>query len=112
MKQINKNKLTIKEGRAIVAEYYESKLKPKMFCVQKKIPYHILKYWRSQCYKVNIDTKGTAKFLPVKLLPPKPVVILSTPIKIVINYNLAIELQAGADLETLKNVIEVCKACG
>lgn len=113
MMQPNKTKLTIKEGHAIAADYYQSKLKPKVFCFQKNIPYHILKYWRDQYDKCASANKSSAKFLPIKLLPKQPVEATTfKPLKIIVNNNFTIEITDNIDLAMLKNVLDVCKTCG
>ena len=112
MKQIRKTKLTLKEGHAIAADYYQSKLKPKAFCFQNNIPYHILKYWRDQYDKCDSHNNGAAKFLPIKLLQLPPVEITQVvPLKIIVN-NFTVEVPANVELGMLKNVLQVCKACG
>ena len=113
MKQTSKPKLTLKEGHEIAANYYQSKLEPKAFCSQNNIPYHILKYWRDQYDKCDSTNKSVAKFLPVKLLPPQPVKITQVvPLKIIVNNNFTVEVPANVELAMLKNVLQVCKACG
>ena len=113
MKQASKTRLTLKEGHAIAANYYQSKLKPKVFCAQNNIPYHILKYWRDQYDKCASNNKGAAKFLPIKLLPLQPVEIAQVvPLKIIVNNYFTVEVPANVELVMLKNVLQVCKACG
>lgn len=113
MKQTSKTKLTLKEGHAIAADYYRSKLKPKAFCAQNNISYHILKYWRDQYDKCDSTNKSAAKFLPINLLPPQLVEITQiVPLKIIVNNNFTVEVPVNVDLSILKNVLQVCKACG
>jgi len=112
---INKPKLTIKDGQALVTEFYKSGLKLKEFSTQKNIPYHILQYWRDRCEIVNKSkTSNDAKFLPVNLVQStiKVAPTKVIPIKITVNDRIIIELPKEVDLLQFKKVLEVCVACG
>ena len=107
---INRQKLTIKEGQALVTEFYKSGLKLKEFSIQKNISYHILQYWRERCETLSKSkTSNDAKFLPVNLVQPT---IKVPPIKITVNARITIELPNEVDLLQFKKVLEVCTACG
>lgn len=112
MKQISKDKLTLKEGHLIAANYYQSKLKPRDFCAQNNIPYHILKYWRAQYDKRDSANDNAAKLLPIKILPPQAETMHVMPLKIIVNDNFTIEVPANVDMYMLKLVLQVCKTCG
>lgn len=109
----NKPKTNAIEGQAIAAEFYQSKLKPKAFCAQKNIPYHVLKYWRDRCKEQGSASESRdAKFLPVKILQAESRLQQTPSLKIMLRDSLAIEVPNGADLLQLKKVLEVCRACG
>lgn len=105
----NKPKLKLSEGQALIAEYAQSGLKPGAFCEQKNIQYHTLKYWRDRCDKLNASATSDAKFLPVKILEQTMQLV---PIKIILKEKVCIEVPSGTDLVQLKNVLQVCMACG
>jgi hypothetical protein len=108
----NKSKTKAIEGLAIAAEFYQSKLKPKAFCAQKNIPYHVLKYWRDRCKEQSGTSElHQVKFLPVKIVQAESRLQPPT-LKIMLSDSLAIEVPNGADLLQLKKVLEVCRACG
>ena len=108
---INKNQFTIKEGQALVNEFYGSQLKGSEFCKKKNISYHILQYWRARCTKQpKISAATNANFLPIT-----PLSIASNKtyvIKIIINAKTVIELPVEIDLLHLKKILEVCATCG
>jgi hypothetical protein len=108
MQMITKSKFKLSEGQSLISEFEESGLKPGAFCSQKKIPYHLLKYWRDRCRDLNSGDASGAKFLPVKILEQTPQLL---PIKIVLG-RICIEIPCGTDLLQLKNVLQVCIACG
>ena len=105
----NKQKLKLSEGQALIVEYAQSGLKPGVFCAQKNIQYHTLKYWRDRCAAPNTSATSDAKFLPVKILE-QPMQLV--PIKIIIKEKVCIEVPSGTDLLQLKNVLQVCMTCG
>jgi hypothetical protein len=107
---INPSKSTIINRPALVAEFYKSGLKARVFCSQKDITYHQLQYWRKICKSKNKANELTEpKFLPINLEQP---ISKSVPIKIIINSKISIELPTEVDLLRLKKVLEVCLACG
>lgn len=112
MKQTSKVKLSIKEGHSIAANYYQSNLKPKAFCAQNNIPYHILKYWRDQYDKRDSANDNAAKLLSIKILTPQAETMHVEPLKIIVNDNFTVEVPANIDIVMLKSVLQVCKACG
>ena len=106
----NKPKFKLSDGQALIVDFEQSGLKPSKFCAQKKIPYHLLKYWRDRCNELSEDNVSShAKFLPIKILAQKPQLV---PLKIILSERLCIEVPNGTDLLQLKNVLQVCMACG
>lgn len=107
---INKSIYTPTEGRALVAEFYKSGLKPGQFCKQKNISYYTLQYWRDKnIVKNNNLQSNNAEFLPIKFEQKKST---SDYIKIRINQKINIELSSDIDLSLFKKILEVCIACG
>jgi hypothetical protein len=104
-----KPKFKLAEGQALITEFEQSGLKPGAFCVQKNIPYHLLKYWRDRCTELTAGGAADAKFLPVKILEQTTQL---SPIKIILNERLRVEVSQDTDLLQLKNVLQVCMACG
>ena len=113
MSRKENNCLTRAQGIAIIESFYKSGLKQKEFCARNNIAYHIVQYWKPIHSKhVNSEQKSP-KFLPVKIVSPKPTESEQiNPIKIVLNSMMAIEVPVGSDIVMLKKVIEVLQACG
>lgn len=104
--QSNSGKCLSREaGLALVESFYKSGQKQKYFCASHNIAYHVLKYWKQVYSKMN-DSNG-AKFVPVTVSNAGGVAL-----KVIINANVAIEVNHSSDLSLLKSVIEVCKQCG
>ena len=113
MKQANKSQMTRAAGLELAESFYQSNLKPKEFCAQKNIPYHILQYWKVILNNARKECNTQPKFFPVNVLSNKQKETSSSmPLRVIINSNLIIEISPHLDVATLKNVIEACKICG
>ena len=90
--------LTRNQGIKLIELFYESGLNQKEFCARNNIAYHIVQYWKPIYHKHIKIAQKPAKFVPVKILSPKPAAFGDvTLIKIVLNSSMTIEVPAGAD---------------
>ena len=112
MSSINedKSKFNRKSGLALVQSFYNSGQKPKIFCADNNISYHILQYWRNiynknQAKKVKLTDNNN--FLPVKIISEP-----RSSINVVVNGNISIEIHENSNLNLFKQVIAVCSSCG
>lgn len=103
----NRSFLSREAGLSLVQSFYGSGMKQKDFCKSNGIAYHILQYWKQVNKQVNAVTDEPAKFLPIKVGSNT-----HSGIKVVVNAGLSVEVLRDSDLGLLKEVIEICRACG
>ena len=93
-------------GLALVQSFYASGQKPRIFCENNNISYHILQYWK-QIYKDINGQSQDGSFMPVQLAIHK-----NTNIKVVVNNNIVVEVDCNTDFHLFKQIISACRSCG
>lgn len=106
MNQPIRKKLTREEGFSLVERFLQSNLKPIPFCAQERIAPHIFRYWqRARKYEAEQMPKT---FLPVKIITSTQQVEPKNNIKVIFSPNLLLEVPPGANMESFKQILEVC----
>lgn len=107
--------ITRQEGLALIEQYFKSGLRPKAFCMQKRLSRHVFYYWQ-KVYKKRQGLKpNPAAFLPLKIVSPTASALevqVTQTSRIYFKPNITIEVPSGFDKITLQNILEACQQCG
>ncbi len=106
-------KLNKSQGFALVESFLQSGLSARDFSIQENIKYHVLKYWRVAFDKESVSKKRkTLKFLPLQLPKLLQQSSSATLLKIQAQSGLILEVPAGFDINSFKEILKACLSCG
>jgi hypothetical protein len=110
MNKIKRPYLTNEQGLAMIEAFKKGDLKPMTFCKKNKVSYPVFRYWLTQVRKKSVVSTNEACFLPVKLNNNSSAYSpAAAALKVCLNAGITIEVPAGFDIFTFKQVIEVCQ---